>query len=51
MNDIIIWCRNEKCKHYGMIGATDSKGLYGMCNLGEITITKDGKCEEMDNGK
>ena len=46
MSDIVIWCRNEKCKNYEMMGATDSKGMYGLCKLNEITISKDGKCEE-----
>ena len=42
------WCRVEKCIHNGTYHGDDKNGKFWLCTLAEITINRDGKCDDME---
>ena len=42
----VHWCRVEKCLHRGDRMGEDKDGRFWDCPV-EVTINRDGKCEDM----
>lgn len=42
----IIWCRNKECIHNGNWAGKDKDGYFARCDVEEVIISRDGKCQD-----